>query len=128
VSPMVLSDRYLLFDTFIPHPDACGAGAGSHSCAVNAMTGLSSGDTCIPSTVGLLSAPLVVQAGEGAFSSTDSFGRRVERKRVSVINLGSGTGKGPETSIVSPISGGDVSQLAGRLNWRQVTNFKEVNQ
>jgi len=127
VSQMVLSDGYLLFNTLIPNANACGAGGGGHSCAVNAMTGLSSGSTCIPSTVGLLGAPLVIQ-GEGAFSSTDSLGRRVERKRVSVVNLGPGMGKGPGTSLVNPIAGGTVSQLGGRLNWREVINFKELNQ
>lgn len=127
VSQMVLSDGHLVFNTLIPNPNACGAGGGGHSCAVNAMTGLASGNTCIPSTTGLLSSPLVIQEGEGAFSSTDSFGRRVETKKTSVINLGTGTGSGPGTSIVSPISGDEVSQVAGRLNWREVLNFKDVN-
>lgn len=125
VSQMVLSDGFLVFNTLIPNPNACGAGGGGHSCAVNAMTGLSAGNTCIPSTVGLLGSPLVIQEGEGAFSSTDSFGRRVETRKTSVINLGTGTGSGPGTSIVSPISGGEVSQVAGRLNWREVANFKD---
>ncbi|MDM0001279.1 PilC/PilY family type IV pilus protein [Variovorax sp. J22P240] len=128
VSQMVLSDGYLFFNTLIPNPNTCGAGGGGHSCAVNAMTGLSSGSTCIPSTVGLLSSPLVIQAGDGAYSSTDSFGRRIESKKVSVINQGTGTGAGPGVSIDSPISGGIVSQIAGRLNWRQITNFKDVKQ
>ena len=134
VSQMVLSDGHLFYNTLIPNPNACGAGGaggaggGGHSCAVNAMTGLSSGSTCIPSTVGLLSSPLVIQAGDGAYSSTDSFGRRIESKKIFVINQGTGTGIGPGVSIDSPLSGGVVSQIAGRLNWRQVTNFKDVKQ
>jgi type IV pilus assembly protein PilY1 len=128
VSRMVLSDGYLVFNTLIPNPNACGAGGGGHSCAVNAMTGLSSGSTCIPSTIGLLSSPLVIQEGDGAFTSTDSFGRRQETKKVAVINLGTGAGDGPGATITRPIEGGKVSQIAGRLNWRQVLNYKDIKQ
>lgn len=128
VSRMVLSDGYLVFNTLIPNPNACGAGGGGHSCAVNAMTGLSSGNTCIPSTIGLLSSPLVIQEGDGAYTSTDSFGRRQETKKVAVINLGTGTGDGPGVTITRPIEGGKVSQVAGRLNWRQVLNYKDIKQ
>ncbi|TPG26959.1 pilus assembly protein [Variovorax guangxiensis] len=128
VSQMVLSDGYLLFNTLVPNPNACGVGGGGHSCAVNAMTGLSSGGTCIPSTVGLLSAPLIVQEGDGAFTSTDAFGRRQETKKVAVINLGTGAGQGPGVTIARPIEGGKVSRVAGRLNWRQVINYKDIKQ
>jgi len=128
VSRMVLSDGYLVFNTLIPNPNACGAGGGGHSCAINAMTGLSSGSTCIPSTIGLLSSPLVIQEGDGAYTSTDSFGRRQETKKVAVINLGTGTGDGPGVTITRPIEGGKVSQVAGRLNWRQVLNYKDIKQ
>ncbi|WP_177142537.1 pilus assembly protein [Variovorax sp. YR216] len=127
VSQMALRDGYLLFNTFVPGLPASGAGGGGHSCAVNAMTGLSSGSTCIPSTVGLLGSPLVIEEVDAAFTSVDSFGRRIYRKRVSVINFGSGAGSGSGTSIESPLDGGSVSLVGGRLNWRQVVNFKEAN-
>jgi type IV pilus assembly protein PilY1 len=126
VSRMVLSDGHLVFNTLIPNPNACGAGGGGHSCAVNAMTGLSSGSTCLPSTIGLLSSPLLIQEGDGAYTSTDSFGRRQETKKVAVINLGTGPGDGPGVTITRPIEGGKVSQAAGRLNWRQVLNYKDI--
>lgn len=92
------------------------------------MTGLSSGSTCIPSTVGMLSSPLVIQEGDGAYTSTDSFGRRQETKKVAVVNLGTGTGDGPGVTITRSIEGGKVSQVAGRLNWRQVFNYKDIKQ
>ena len=125
VSRMLLSDGFLLFNTLIPNPNACGAGGGGHSCGVNAMSGLSEGSTCIPSTIGLLASPLIIQEGEGAYTSTDSFGRRIETRKVAVINLGTGTGNGPGVAITRPIEGGKVSQVAGRLNWRQVLNYKD---
>lgn len=126
VSAMILSDGYLTFNTLIPSPDACGTGGGGHSCAVNAMTGMSVGGTCVASTIGLLSSPLVVQGGDGTFGSTDSFGRRIETKKISIINIGTGTGTGPGVSTAEPIEGGEVSQIAGRLNWRQIINYKDA--
>jgi type IV pilus assembly protein PilY1 len=128
VSRMTLSDGYLTFNTLIPNSNSCGAGGGGHSCAVNAMTGMSAGGTCVPSTIGLLSSPLVIQGGDSVFSSTDSFSRRIETKKVSIINLGTGTGTGPGVSTAEPIEGGEVSQIAGRLNWRQVINYKDAKQ
>ncbi|MEJ8809967.1 PilC/PilY family type IV pilus protein [Variovorax ureilyticus] len=125
VSQMVLRDGYLLFNTLIPDADASSAdGGGGHSCAVNAMTGLSSDSTCIPSTVGPLGSPLVIEEGDAAFVSTDAFGRRIYRKKLSVINFGAGAGAGSGTSIESPLDRGTVSLVGGRLNWRQVVNFK----
>lgn len=126
VSRMVLGDGQLFFNTLIPQTRACGAGGGGHSCAVNAMTGLSAGPTCLASTVGMPGAPLVVQAGDGAFTRTDAFGRRIETKKVEVISIGTGTGDGPGVSIDRPLADGKVAQVAGRLNWRRVLHFKDL--
>ncbi|MCR8961065.1 PilC/PilY family type IV pilus protein [Variovorax sp. S2] len=125
VTRLALSDGYLFFNTLIPNGDACGVNGGGRSCAVNAMTGLSTGGTCVPSTVGLLSSPLLVALGEGASASPDAFGRRSATKKLSVINAGSGGGPGGAAiSTVQPVEGGQVSQVAGRLNWRQIVDFQ----
>jgi type IV pilus assembly protein PilY1 len=127
ISKVSLSDGFLVFNTLIPNANVCGAGGGGRSCAVNATTGLSQGSTCVPSTIGLLSAPILIQEGEGAYSASDAFGRRSETKKLSVINLGTGSGAGGAgVSITRPIGDGKVSQVAGRLNWRNVTNYKDV--
>jgi type IV pilus assembly protein PilY1 len=126
VSRMVLSDGYLFFNTLIPNPAACGTGGGGHSCAVNAMTGLSEGPTCIPSAVGMPGAPLVLQAGDAAFSRTDAFGRRTDTRKLEVVSIGTGTGSGPGVSIDRPLAGGKVARVAGRLNWRRVLDFKAL--
>lgn len=127
VTRTVLNDGYLFFNTLIPNPSACGDAGGGHGCVVNAKTGLSEGGTCAPSTVGLLSSPLVVQEGEAAVTSTDSFGRRIETKRVSVINIGTGTGKQSRPSFAK-VPPKRISRVAGRLNWRQVANFKDLQE
>ncbi|MDQ0569728.1 type IV pilus assembly protein PilY1 [Variovorax paradoxus] len=127
VSRLALSDGYLFFNTLIPNGKACGANGGGRSCAVNAWTGLSQGGTCVPSSVGPLSSPLLVELGEGAYSATDAFGRRSETKKLSVVNVGSRGGSGRAgISTVQPVEGGRVSQMAGRLNWRQVVDFQEA--
>ncbi|MGJ7541796.1 pilus assembly protein [Variovorax sp. LT1R16] len=126
VSRMVLSDGQLFFNTLIPQASTCSAGGGGHHCAVEAMTGLSAGLTCLPSTVGMPSAPLVVQAGDGAFARTDAFGRRTETKKVEVVSIGTGPGDAPGVSIDRPLAGGKIAQVAGRLNWRRVLHFKDL--
>ena len=125
VTRLALADGYLFFNTLIPGGDACGASAGGRSCAVNAMTGLSKGGTCVPSTVGPLSSPLLAELGEAAYASPDAFGRRSATKKLSVVNVGLRSGSpGTGISTVQPVEGGNVSQVAGRLNWRQVMDFQ----
>jgi len=127
VSRLALSDGYLFFNTLIPNAEACSASGGGRSCAVNAMTGLSQGGTCVPSSVGLLSSPLLVELGEGAFTAADAFGRRTETKKLSVVNVGAPGGSGgARISTARPVEGGQVSLVSGRLNWRQIADYRSA--
>jgi type IV pilus assembly protein PilY1 len=123
VTRLALGDGHLFFNTLIPAGEACGVGGG-RSCAVNASTGLSKGGTCVPSTVGPLSSPLLAELGEAAYASRDAFGRRSATKKLSVVNVGSRGSAGAGISTVQPVEGGQVSQVAGRLNWRQIKDFQ----
>ena len=120
----VLSDGQLFFNTLIPNANACSADGGGRSCAVNAMTGLSQGGTCVPSNVGMLGAPLLVQLGESGFSATDAFGRRSETRRLGIVNIGTRSGRGAGISTAQPAADGKVTQIGGRLNWRQVVDYQ----
>jgi type IV pilus assembly protein PilY1 len=120
VSSPVLSDGYLFFNTLMPRPSACSDDGGGHSCAVNAMTGLSKGGTCELAEAGLPGTTHLMQLGEAGYSATDAFGRRSETRRLSVVHLG---GRGG-VSTSKPVEGGKVSQIAGRLNWRQVIDYR----
>ena len=122
VSKPLLSDGHLFFNTLIPNANACNTDVGGRSCAVNAMTGLSQGGTCVPSLsgAGMPGTPLLVQLGEGGYSATDALGRRSETRRMSVIGLGGRRG----ISVAEPVDGGKTSQMAGRLNWRQVVDYR----
>ncbi|SFO68303.1 type IV pilus assembly protein PilY1 [Variovorax sp. PDC80] len=117
VERSVLADGRLFFNTLIPPQAACGEGGG-RSCAVDAMTGLSKGGTCVPSEAGLLGAPFVVQQGDASYGAADPAGRRVETRRLSALSPG--TRKGTAVSVAQPPDGATVSRRAGRLNWRQV--------
>ncbi|MET3495036.1 pilus assembly protein [Variovorax boronicumulans] len=119
----VLSDGQLFFNTLIPGASAtaCGTDGGGRSCAVNAMTGLSQGGTCVPSGSGMLGAPLVVQLGEGGLSTTDALGRRPETRRLAIVNVGN---RGAGISTAQPVEGGAVSRMGGRLNWRQIVDHR----
>jgi type IV pilus assembly protein PilY1 len=125
---MDMAAGYLFFNTLIPNSNVCGAGGGGRTCAVNAATGLTSGDSCGLSTVGLLSSPIIVEEGAGAYSATDGTGRRSEKKRLSVVNLGTGSGNGsPGVEIAKPTgNNGVVTSVAARLTWRQVPNYKDA--
>jgi type IV pilus assembly protein PilY1 len=122
VARPVLSDGLLFFNTLIPAAGACSPGGG-RSCAVNALTGLSAGGTCVPSEAGMPGAPQIVQFGESVLGATDALGRRTSTRRLAVVNLGGPSRKGG-LSTAQPAEGGRVSQVAGRLNWRQVVDYR----
>lgn len=123
----VLSDGQLFFNTLIPNANACSADGGGRSCAVNAMTGLSQGGTCAPSSAGMLGAPHLVQLGMAGFSATDAFGRRSETKRQGIVSIGARDargGRGGGMSTAQPAGDGTVVQTGGRLNWREVVDYR----
>lgn len=121
VSDPVLADGQLFFNTLMPRPSACGDnGGGGHSCAVNAMTGLSNGGTCVLAEAGLPGTTHLMQLGDTSYGAADAFGRRTATRRLSVVHLG---GRGG-VSTSRPVEGGQVSQMAGRLNWRQVIDYR----
>ncbi len=113
----VLADGRLFFNTLIPPRAACDEGGG-RSCAVDAMTGLSKGGTCVPSEAGLLGAPLVVEQGDASYGAADPTGRRTETRRLAVLSPG--TRRDKAVSVAQPLEDATVAQRAGRLNWRQV--------
>ncbi len=120
VSRPVLADGQLFFSTLIPRASACGGDASGRSCAVNAMSGLSKAGTCEPSEAALPGTTHLMQLGAAPHSGTDAFGRRSVTRRLSVIGLGSRGG----VSTARPAEGGKGAQVAGRLNWRQVIDYR----
>jgi type IV pilus assembly protein PilY1 len=124
----VLGDGQLFLNTLIPDSSACSADGGGRTCAVNAMTGLSQGGTCVPSSAGMLGAPHLVQLGTAGFGATDALGRRSETKRLAIVSTGARSGRGAGLSTAQPIGDGKVGQTGGRLNWRQITDYRRAKQ
>jgi type IV pilus assembly protein PilY1 len=123
----VLSDGQLFFNTLIPNASACSADGGGRSCAVNAMTGLSQGGSCTPSGIGMLGAPHLVQLGMAGFGATDAFGRRSETKRLGIVSIGARDARGGRAGGMSnaqPAGDGKMVQTGGRLNWREVVDYR----
>lgn len=119
----VLDEGRLFFHTLIPHANAC-SGGGGRSCAVNAMTGLSKDGTCVPSGSDMPGPPHLVQLGDGSVGTTDAFGRRTETRRMAVISPGTRAGRAGGISTSLPVADGKGSRIAGRLNWRQVIDYR----
>ena len=122
----VLGNGQLFFNTLIPDSSACSADGGGRTCAVNAMTGLSQGGTCVPSSAGMLGAPHLVQLGTAGFGATDGLGRRSETKRLAVVSTGERSGRGAGLSTAQPVGDGKVGQTGGRLSWRQITDYRRA--
>ena len=124
----VLGDGQLFFNTLIPDSSACSADGGGRTCAVNAMTGLSQGGTCMPSSAGMLGAPHLGQLGTAGFGATDAFGRRPETKRLAIVSTGARSGRGAGLSTAQPVGDGNAGQTGRRLNWRQISDFRRAKQ
>jgi type IV pilus assembly protein PilY1 len=126
VTNIVLTEGFLFFNTLTPNPSVCGPGGGGRTCAVNAATGTSVGETCQPSTVGILSAPLVIEEGDGNYTTTDSVGRRTATQRLSVVSIGTGAADGKVGLSKSKPIKDDIVNFFARMSWREVADYKEL--
>ena len=124
----VLGDGQLFFNTLIPDSGACSADGGGRTCAVNAMTGLSQGGACVPSSAGMLGAPHLVQLATAGVGATDAFGRRPETKRLAIVSTGARSGRGGGLSTAQPVGDSNVGQTGRRLNWRQISDYRRAKQ
>lgn len=117
ISDITGASGRLFFGSLFPTKGSCGEGGGKFY-AVNALTG---NGTAELSSVGILSAPLILEIGNSAITNSDSSGQRTVTRKIAVITQGS---KGLK---VAATSGGGLSysQQVGRLSWRQLNNFKE---
>lgn len=121
IADAALVGDYLVFGSLIPASTAsvgsCSAGGGSgYEYLVNVDTG---NGRFLASTVGILGVPLVMDVLPATtYTDADNTGRRKKTIRSQVIQQGS-TGVGSTTSI-------DTVVITGRLNWRQINNYREL--
>jgi type IV pilus assembly protein PilY1 len=135
VTNMALASNYLYFNTTSnvtpTNTNACGA-YGGRQCAVNAVTGLSSGTTCTLDASGFLPSPIVLQP-DNANSLTNTSGQGVAVKTDAplIVTL---TGATNNASVVGggAIGAANVSRgvatraQRGRLSWREVVDFDKI--
>ena len=122
----------LFFNSLVTGSDPCAIGGG-RTYTLNAVTGLpinsdgypvSGGVTGQASTVGMLSSPVLFETGT-TLGDRDSLGKRNATKRYSVFNFGTGGIQG--TAAQATNGTGSFKPPAGRMSWREILNWKELN-
>ncbi len=125
ITPPLMADGRLFFNTLIPGSDFCSDGGG-RSYALDALTGLASanGETGLLSEVGLLGAPQLFDIGSIQTGERNAIGRREVRKKYSVFNFGTGGAKG----VAAPMEkeAREITLPAGRFSWREIVNWLEL--
>lgn len=124
-NPLTLYGR-VFFNTLIPGSDPCGVGTG-RSYALDTLSGLpfDDEDNGTLSTIGFLSAPILMEAGAADVGDRDATGRRSVGISYNVINSGTGSkdGKTMDTARDKPM---EVELPAGRFSWREILNWQEL--
>lgn len=127
-NPLVING-FVFFNTLIPGSDPCQLGGG-RSYVLDTITGMAAGgETGRLSAIGMLSPPIAFETGVEV-GDRNAVGRRAVRKRVSVVNFGTGGA----TSFNGGSKGGDAAAgdrveamlPAGRFSWREIINWEEI--
>lgn len=114
----------IFFNTVIPGGALCNEHGSSISYTVNAMTGKSTNATrftALKSQVGMVGAPLLVTT-KPSLGERDSMGRRFNTQPYFVLNVGTGGVHGSSEVIDS----GKATLKAGRLSWREISNWQDL--
>ncbi|HEV2609430.1 MAG TPA: PilC/PilY family type IV pilus protein [Noviherbaspirillum sp.] len=124
VTPSLISNGKLFFNSLIPGGDPCDLGGG-RSYAFDVLTGFPQGGATTGnlSTVGMMSSPMVVETAS-AVSQRNAIGRRTARKTQLVINFGTGGVKG--ATVSSEKESIESIVPAGRFSWRELVNWQEL--
>lgn len=144
VTSLVSAYSQIWFNSLMTGADLCGAGSGSHSYQLSALTGMpisgtstgtpvtapSSGTT---STLGMLGAPVLIQTLTTVDSQRNSVGQVTTNKTIDVYSFGaSGGGRTggaklssnpyADTTATPGLTPGGLP-ITGRLGWREIRNF-----
>lgn len=123
-NPLVVYGR-LFFNSLILGSDPC-KGGGGRTYSFDVLSGLPIGgaQTGYLSEVGMLSSPVLFEAGSAEVGDRNAIGKRVVKKKYSVFNFGTGGVKG--MSAPAQKGAGEVALPAGRFSWREVLNWLEL--
>lgn len=104
----------LAINSTIPS-DACVSSGSANQYRANAFTGLSLATTNVATTAGYLGSASILLAGESIWSGRSSAGRYIVTRKLNTLSAGtSGSVSDSETT---------VNVIAGRISWREISNF-----
>lgn len=117
ISNFSLVGGTLYFGSLIPSLGGCDAGSGNfYAVTIGTATG-----GFAQTNVGILGQPFVERVNDWQVNGPDTTGKIQETASFQVILQGS-------TGIAMPPTGGTptVPRVAGRLSWRQITNYQQL--
>jgi len=114
--PGTVIGNYYVFNTMILNGDACSPGTGRRY-VVDALTGLSTGETGATSGIGLMSAPVAIHVNTTVGDRNATGSRRVKSTFVQ-------KNQGPAGNETSALP--DIVSRAGRLSWIELQNYQEL--
>jgi type IV pilus assembly protein PilY1 len=114
ISDFSVSGGNLVFGSVIPPVSSCDDGSG-YLYTASATTGDGSGQV---STVGILGQPLVTQVGNATYTLNSTTGENQKTTTSSTTYIGAGG------LAVSGSPQPTTTSYAGRLSWREVTNYQ----
>ncbi len=115
VDPSVDSGLMAVNST-IPGGDPCVTNGASNQYRFNPSTGITFVTTGSGNTQGYLGSASLLEVGDTAWSARNSSGRYVVTRKINSISPGVGGGLSTQEST--------VTSIAGRISWREITNFQ----
>jgi type IV pilus assembly protein PilY1 len=129
VTSLVSAYAQIWFNSLMTGSDLCGAGSGSHSYQLNALTGMPGVGSVSGalSSLGIVGAPVLIQTRTDVFTQRNSVGHVQVDKTIDVFSFGASGGGRTGGAFLSskPGAGGGAPtlQTQGRLAWREIRNF-----
>jgi len=115
VDPTVDSGLMAVNST-VPGGDPCVATGSSNQYRYNPSTGITFVTTGSANTMGYLGSASLLEVGDTVWSTRNAAGRYLVTRKINSISPGAGGGLNTQESAVTTI--------AGRINWREITNFQ----
>lgn len=100
----------------IPGGDPCVTTGGSNQYRYNPSTGITFVTTGTNNTQGYLGSASLLEVGDTAWSTRNASGRYLVTRKINSISPGVGGGLNTQEST--------VTSIAGRISWREITNFQ----
>ncbi len=115
VDPTV-SSGLMAVNSTVPGGDSCVATGTSNQYRYNPSTGLTFTTTGAANTGGFLGSASLLEVGDTVWAPRNAAGRYLVTRKINSISPGVGGGLNTQEST--------VTSIAGRISWREITNFQ----